>query len=166
MVRERPQGRSCGALHRCLLGAALLLGLRLCVELRRAGSGPPVRSASRGPIPRPPGPHLPLAPVPPRGASKRQVTYVRSGRRAPPGGGGSRTPEPSCCSPRGRLRRKVSCKPGSLGPWIRIPHPDPAKEPSAPGMAAGLTWDLQSLPFFPVLTQATSLVASFSAPME
>uniref|UniRef100_A0A8D2JJN5 Methyltransferase like 24 n=1 Tax=Sciurus vulgaris TaxID=55149 RepID=A0A8D2JJN5_SCIVU len=117
MVRERPQGRSCGALHRCLLGAALLLGLRLCVELRRAGSGPPVRSSSRGPIPRPPGPHLPLAPVPPRGASKRQVTYVRSGRRAPPGGGGSGTPEPSCCSPRGRLRRKGPRWHIELQPW-------------------------------------------------
>uniref|UniRef100_A0A8C6EUQ5 Methyltransferase like 24 n=1 Tax=Marmota marmota marmota TaxID=9994 RepID=A0A8C6EUQ5_MARMA len=111
MVRERPPGRSCGALHRCLLGAALLLGLRLCVELRRAGSGPSVHSDP------PPGPHLPPAPVPPRGASKRQVTYVRSGRRAPPGGGGSGTPEPSCCAPRGRPRQKGPRWHIELQPW-------------------------------------------------
>ncbi|KAM6181419.1 putative methyltransferase-like protein 24 [Erethizon dorsatum] len=89
MARERPPGRGCGALPGCLLGAALLLGLRLCVELRRAGSGAPARSAPPGPVPRPPAPHLPPAPGPPRGASRRQVTYVRRGRR---------TREPSCCA--------------------------------------------------------------------
>ncbi|XP_073933042.1 probable methyltransferase-like protein 24 isoform X1 [Castor canadensis] len=109
MARERPPGRSCGALPRWLLGAALLLGLRLCVELRRAGSGPPAHSAPPGPrTPWPPGPHLPPAPGPPRGASRRQVTYVRSGRRAP------RT---SCCAPRGRPRPKGPQWRIQLQPW-------------------------------------------------
>lgn len=116
MAWERLPGRGCGALHRCLLGAALLLGLRLCTELRRAGAQPPARSGLPGPAPRPPEPPLPPAPAQRRGASRRQVTYVRSGRRAPPGGGGSGTQEPGCCPPRGRPRRKVSCKRYSLGP--------------------------------------------------
>ncbi|XP_063110074.1 probable methyltransferase-like protein 24 isoform X2 [Cavia porcellus] len=91
MARERPPGRGCGALPRCLLGAALLLGLRLCVELRRAGTATPARGAPAGPAPRPPAPHLPPAPAPrpPPGGSRRRVTYVRRGRR---------TPAPSCCA--------------------------------------------------------------------
>ncbi|XP_070079753.1 probable methyltransferase-like protein 24 isoform X3 [Equus caballus] len=109
MARERPPARGCGALRRCLLGAALLLGLRLCAELRRAGPRPPARSAPPGTAPRPPEPHLPPAPGPPRGASRRRVTYVRSGRRAPPGGRGSGPPEPGCCAPRGPPRRKIAC---------------------------------------------------------
>uniref|UniRef100_A0A2K5HL36 Methyltransferase domain-containing protein n=1 Tax=Colobus angolensis palliatus TaxID=336983 RepID=A0A2K5HL36_COLAP len=121
MARERPPGRGCGALRRCLLGAALLLGLRLCAELRRAGPGSPVRSALPGPP----------APGSPRGASRRQVTYVRSGRRAPPGGGGSGTPDPGCCAPRGRPRRKVSCKAVGLGPGTRIPLRTPLRSPIA-----------------------------------
>lgn len=116
MARERPPGRGCGVLRRFVLGAALLLGLRLCAELRRAGPRAPARSVPPGPAPGPPGPHLPPASGPPRGASRRQVTYVRSGRRAPPEGGGSGTPEPGCCAQRGRPRRKVSCKRCSLGP--------------------------------------------------
>ncbi|XP_036105116.1 methyltransferase-like protein 24 isoform X1 [Molossus molossus] len=115
MGRERPPGRGCSSLSRCLLGAALLLGLRLCAELRRAGSPSPARGAP--PAPRPPAPHLPPAPGPPRGASRRQVTYVRSGRRAPPGGGGSGTPEPGCCAPRGRPRRKGPRWHIDLQPW-------------------------------------------------
>ncbi|XP_042543286.1 methyltransferase-like protein 24 [Dipodomys spectabilis] len=114
MARERPPGRGRGILRRWLLGAALLLlllGLRLCLELRRAGSGPPARSAPPGPAPRPPGPHL-LPPLgPPRGASRRQVTYVRSGRRVPP------APTPGCCAPRGRPRTKGSRWHIELQPW-------------------------------------------------
>lgn len=106
MATARPPGRGCGALPRWLLGAALLLGLRLCMELHRAGSGSPGRSDPPGP----PRPHLLPAPGPPRGARRRQVTYVRSGRRALPRGGGSTTLEPSCCTPRELPRRKVSCK--------------------------------------------------------
>ncbi|XP_058590938.1 probable methyltransferase-like protein 24 isoform X2 [Neofelis nebulosa] len=117
MARERPPGRGCGVLRRCVVGAALLLGLRLCAELRRAGPRPPARSAPPGPAPGPPGPHLPPAPGPPRGASRRQVTYVRSGRRAPPEGGGSGTPEPGCCAPRGRPRRKHPRWHIDLQPW-------------------------------------------------
>ncbi|XP_064342853.1 probable methyltransferase-like protein 24 isoform X2 [Camelus dromedarius] len=117
MAWERPPGRGCSALRRCLLGAAVLLGLRLCVELRRTGPRLPARSARPDPAPRPPGPHLLPAPGPLRGASRRQVTYVRSGRRAPPGGGGSGTPEPGCCAQRGRLRRKGPRWHIDLQPW-------------------------------------------------
>ncbi|XP_059886084.1 probable methyltransferase-like protein 24 isoform X2 [Delphinus delphis] len=117
MAWERLPGRGCGALHRCLLGAALLLGLRLCTELRRAGAQPPARSGLPGPAPRPPEPPLPPAPAQRRGASRRQVTYVRSGRRAPPGGGGSGTQEPGCCPPRGRPRRKGPRWHIDLQPW-------------------------------------------------
>ncbi|XP_070274020.1 probable methyltransferase-like protein 24 isoform X1 [Myotis yumanensis] len=113
MARDRPPGRGCSPLSRCLLGAALLLGLRLCAELRRAGPRPPARSAP----PRPPAPHLPPAPGPARGASRRQVTYVRSGRRAPPGGGGSGTLETGCCAPRARPGRKGSRWHIDLQPW-------------------------------------------------
>ncbi|XP_021107192.1 methyltransferase-like protein 24 isoform X2 [Heterocephalus glaber] len=104
MARERPPGRGCGALPRCLLGAALLLGLRLCVELRRvgSGSGAPVRSAPPGPVPGPPAPHLLPPPGPPRGTSRRQVTYVRRGRR---------TLEPSCCAPRKGSRWQIQLQP-------------------------------------------------------
>lgn len=114
MAWQRPPRRGCGSLQRCLLGAALLLGLRLCAELRRASLRPPASSAPPGRAPRPPRPHLPPAPGLQRGASWRQVTYVRSGRRAPPGGGGSGTPKP-CCAPHGSPRRKVSGKRCSLG---------------------------------------------------
>ncbi|XP_040330552.1 putative methyltransferase-like protein 24 [Herpailurus yagouaroundi] len=69
MARERPPGRGCGVLRRCVVGAALLLGLRLC------------------------------------------------GRRAPPEGGGSGTPEPGCCAPRGRPRRKRPRWHIDLQPW-------------------------------------------------
>ncbi|XP_003404342.1 probable methyltransferase-like protein 24 isoform X1 [Loxodonta africana] len=117
MTRERPPGRGCGDLRRCLLGAALLLGLRLCAELRRAGTGPPAGSTPPGLVSRPPGLHLPPAPGPPRGASRRQVTYVRSGRRAPPGGSGRGTPESGCCAPRGRPRRKGPRWHIDLQPW-------------------------------------------------
>ncbi|CAK6446694.1 unnamed protein product [Pipistrellus nathusii] len=113
MARERPPGRGRSALSRCLLGAALLLlGLRLCAELRRAGPPPPARSAP----PRPPAPPPPPAPGPPRGAGRRQVTYVRSGRRAR-GGGGSGTPDTGCCAPRARPRRKGSRWHIDLQPW-------------------------------------------------
>ncbi|XP_047618620.1 probable methyltransferase-like protein 24 isoform X2 [Phacochoerus africanus] len=108
MAWQRPPRRGCGSLQRCLLGAALLLGLRLCAELRRASLRPPASSAPPGRAPRPPRPHLPPAPGLQRGASWRQVTYVRSGRRAPPGGGGSGTPKP-CCAPHGSPRRKIAC---------------------------------------------------------
>ncbi|CAK7310324.1 Probable methyltransferase-like protein 24 [Vulpes lagopus] len=108
MARERPPGRGCGALRRCVLGAALLLGLRLCAELR-----PPRAPA---PAPRPPPPPPP-APGPARGASRRQVTYVRSERRAPTEAGGSGTPEPGCCAPRGRPRRKGPRWHIDLQPW-------------------------------------------------
>lgn len=138
MAWERPAGRGCGALRRCVLGAALLLGLRLCAELRPSGLRPPARSAAPGPAPRPPGPHLPPAPGPPRGASRRQVTYVRSGRRAPPEGGGSGTPEPGCCAPRGRPRRKVSVKRCSRGPDTRIPLPDALRALGSAPQAAPL----------------------------
>ncbi|XP_045860781.1 probable methyltransferase-like protein 24 isoform X1 [Meles meles] len=117
MALERPPGRGCGALRRCVLGAALLLGLRLCAELRPSGPRSPARSAPLGPAPQPPGPHLPPAPGPPRGASRRQVTYVRSGRRAPPEGGGSGTLEPGCCAPRGHPRRKGPRWHIDLQPW-------------------------------------------------
>lgn len=114
MATAKPLGRGCGALPRWLLGAALLLGLRLCTELRQAGSGPPGRRDAPGP----PRTHLLPAPGPPRGARRRQVTYVRSGRRALPRGGGSATPpEPSCCAQQGLPRRKVSCKPCRHGSW-------------------------------------------------
>lgn len=122
MARDRPPGRGCSPLSRCLLGAALLLGLRLCAELRRTGPRPPARSAP----PRPPAPHLPPAPGPARGASRRQVTYVRSGRRAPPGGGGSGTLETGCCAPRGRPGRKVSGKRAVWGSRRHPPSPPPA----------------------------------------
>lgn len=113
MATGKPPGRGCGALPRWLLGAALLLGLRLCIELRHAGSGPPGRDS-----PGPPRTHLLSAPGLPRGARRRQVTYVRSGRRVLPRGGGSTTPpEPSCCAQHGLPRRKVSCKPYRHGPW-------------------------------------------------
>ncbi|XP_031536012.1 probable methyltransferase-like protein 24 [Vicugna pacos] len=117
MAWERPPGRGRSALRRCLLGAALLLGLRLCVELRRTGPRPPARSARPDPAPRPTGPHLLPAPGPLRGARRRQVTYVRSGRRAPPGVGGRGTPESGCCAPRGRLRRKGPRWHIDLQPW-------------------------------------------------
>nr|XP_044613485.1 LOW QUALITY PROTEIN: methyltransferase-like protein 24 [Equus asinus] len=117
MARERLPARGCGALRRCLLGAALLLSLRLCAELRRAGPRPPARSAPPGTAPRPPAPHLPPAPGRPRGASRRRVTYVRSGRRAPPGGRGSGPPEPGCCAPRGPPRRKGPRWHIDLQPW-------------------------------------------------
>ncbi|XP_034380806.1 putative methyltransferase-like protein 24 isoform X1 [Arvicanthis niloticus] len=114
MATTKPPGRGCGALPRWLLGAALLLGLRLCMELRHAGSGPP----SRRDPPGPPRTHLPPAPGPPRGARRRQVTYVRSGRRALPRGGGSTTPpEPSCCAQRGLPRRKSPRWHIELQPW-------------------------------------------------
>ncbi|XP_051031518.1 probable methyltransferase-like protein 24 [Phodopus roborovskii] len=113
MATARPPGRGCGALPRWLLGAALLLGLRLCIELHRAGSGSPGRRDPPGP----PRPHLLPPPDPPRGASRRQVTYVRSGRRALPRGGGTTTPEPSCCTPRGLPRRKGSRWHIELQPW-------------------------------------------------
>lgn len=114
MATAKPSGRGCGALPRWLLGAALLLGLRLCMELRHAGSGPPGRRDPPG-LPR----TLKLpAPGPPLGARRRQVTYVRSGRRALPRVGESTTPpEPSCCAQRELPRRKVSCKPRRHGPW-------------------------------------------------
>ncbi|XP_006839996.1 PREDICTED: methyltransferase-like protein 24 [Chrysochloris asiatica] len=117
MARERPPGRGCGDLRLCLLGAALLLGLRLCAELRCAGPGPPIGSALPGQAPGSPGLHLPPTPGPQRGASRRQVTYVRSGRRAPPGGGGRGTPEPGCCAPRGLPRRKGPRWHIDLQPW-------------------------------------------------
>ncbi|XP_053520921.1 probable methyltransferase-like protein 24 isoform X2 [Artibeus jamaicensis] len=127
MAREKSPGRGCSSLSRCLLGAALLVGLRLCAELRRAGPRPPARSAPPNPAPPLPAAHVRPAPGPPRGASRRQVTYVRSGRRAPPGGGGSGTPEPGCCAPRGSPRRKIACDHMSTG----SPAPDasPAKKP-------------------------------------
>ncbi|XP_065767516.1 probable methyltransferase-like protein 24 isoform X2 [Muntiacus reevesi] len=109
MARERLPGRGCCALRRCLLAAALLLGLRLCAELQRAGPQPPALSSPPGQAPRPPGSHLQPAPGQRRGASRRQVTYVRSGRRAPARGGRSGTPEPGCCALRGRPRRKIAC---------------------------------------------------------
>lgn len=115
MARERLPGRGCCALRRCLLAAALLLGLRLCAELQRAGPQPPALSSPPGQAPRPPGSHLQPAPGQLRGASRRQVTYVRSGRRAPARGGRSGTPEPGCCALRGRPRLKVSCKRCNLG---------------------------------------------------
>lgn len=130
MARDRPPGRGCSPLSRCLLGAALLLGLRLCAELRRAGPRPPARSAP----PRPPAPHLPPAPGPARGASRRQVTYVRSGRRAPPGGGGSGTRETGCCAQRARPRRKVS---GKRAPWAV--DPTPRRRALGSGFAGGPT---------------------------
>lgn len=138
MATAKPPGRGCGALARWLLGVALLLGLRLCMELRHAGSGPP---GGRDP-PGPPRTHLLPAPGPPRGARRRQVTYVRSGRRALPRGGGSKTsPEPSCCAQRGLPRRKVSLQTGTLELSL---HLDGAREPSA--QAGGLPhWDLQTL---------------------
>ncbi|XP_006879104.1 PREDICTED: methyltransferase-like protein 24 [Elephantulus edwardii] len=117
MARERSPGRGCSDLRRCLLGVALLLGLRLCVELRRAGPGPPGGSRPPGLVHRPPGLHLPPAPGPPRGASRRQVTYVRSGRRAQPGGGGRGTTEPGCCAPRGHPGRKGPRWHIDLQPW-------------------------------------------------
>lgn len=114
MGTAKPPGRGCGALPRWLLGAALLLGLRLCMELRHAGSGPPGRRDLRGP----PRTHLLPAPGPLRGTRRRQVTYVRSGRRALPRGGVSTTPpEPSCCAQLGLPSRKVSCKSCRHGPW-------------------------------------------------
>ena len=114
MATVKPPGRGCGALPRWLLGAALLLGLRLCMELRHAGSGPP----GRGDSPGPPRTHLLSAPGSPRGARRRQVTYVRSGRRVLPRGGGSTTsPEPSCCAQGGLLRRKGSRWHIELQPW-------------------------------------------------
>lgn len=114
MATAKPPGRGCGALPRWLLGAALLLGLRLCMELRHAGSGP----LGRRDPPGPPRTHLLPALGPSRGARRRQVTYVRSGRRALPRGGGSTMPpEPSCCAQRGLPRRKVSCKSCRHGPW-------------------------------------------------
>uniref|UniRef100_A0A4X1V9V3 Methyltransferase like 24 n=1 Tax=Sus scrofa TaxID=9823 RepID=A0A4X1V9V3_PIG len=116
MAWQRPPRRGCGSLQRCLLGAALLLGLRLCAELRRASLRPPASSAPPGRAPRPPRPHLPPAPGLQRGASWRQVTYVRSGRRAPPGGGGSGTPKP-CCAPHGSPRRKGPRWHIDLQPW-------------------------------------------------
>lgn len=114
MGTARSPGRGCGALTRWLLGAVLLLGLRLCMELRQAGSGPPGRRDPPGP---PGPPHVLLAPGPPRGARRRQVTYVRSGRRAPPRGGGGTTPEPSCCAQRGLPRRKGPRWRIELQPW-------------------------------------------------
>lgn len=133
MARERPPGRGCGSLSQCLLGAALLLGLRLCAELRGAGPRSPARSAPPAPAPAPrlPAPPLPPARGPPLGASRRQVTYVRSGRRAPHGGGGGGTPEPGCCAPRARPRRKVSSNPATEGP-------DPA--PRWPPRRGALRW--------------------------
>ncbi|XP_026643123.1 methyltransferase-like protein 24 isoform X2 [Microtus ochrogaster] len=113
MATARSPGRGCGVLPRWLLGAALLLGLRLCMELHRAGSGLP---GLRVP-PELPRPHLLPAPDPPRGARRRQVTYVRSGRRALPRSGGSTTPELSCCAPRGLSRRKGPRWHIELQPW-------------------------------------------------
>lgn len=106
-----------GALRRCLLAAALLLGLRLCAELQRAGPQPPALSSPPGQAPRPPGSHLQPAPGQRRGASRRQVTYVRSGRRAPARGGRSGTPEPGCCAVRGRPRREGPRWQIDLQPW-------------------------------------------------
>ncbi|XP_036920935.1 methyltransferase-like protein 24 [Sturnira hondurensis] len=117
MAREKSPGRGCSSLSRCLLGAALLVGLRLCAELRRAGPQPPARSAPPNTASPLPAAHVRPAPGPPRGASWRQVTYVRSGRRAPPGGGGSGTPEPGCCAPLGRPRRKGPRWHIDLQPW-------------------------------------------------
>ncbi|XP_060046621.1 probable methyltransferase-like protein 24 isoform X1 [Erinaceus europaeus] len=124
MARDRPP---CRAWRRCLLGAALLLGLRLCAELGSPGPPPPARSAPPGPAPQPPapGPHLPPAPGPgpPRGASRRRVAYVRSGRRAPSrGGGGSGTSEPGCCAPPGPPRRKGPRWQIDLQPWAGPHH--------------------------------------------
>ncbi|XP_061283589.1 probable methyltransferase-like protein 24 isoform X1 [Bos javanicus] len=117
MARERLPGRGCCALRRCLLAAALLLGLRLCAELQRAGPQPPALSPQPGQAPRPPGSHLQPAPGQLRGASRRQVTYVRSGRRAPAGGSRSGTPEPGCCALRGRPRLKGPRWQIDLQPW-------------------------------------------------
>ncbi|XP_052020263.1 LOW QUALITY PROTEIN: probable methyltransferase-like protein 24 [Apodemus sylvaticus] len=114
MATAKPPGRGCGALPRWLLGAALLLGLRLCMELRHVGSRPPGRRDPPGP----PRTHVLPAPGPPRGARRRQVTYVRSGRRALPRGGRSTTPpEPSCCAQRGLPRRKGPRWRIELQPW-------------------------------------------------
>lgn len=118
MGREMPPRRGCGTLRRCLFGAALLLGLRLCAELRRAAARPPTWGAPPGPAIPPPGPYWQRASGPPRGASRRQVTYVRSGRRAPK--------EPGCCAPRGHPRRKVSCNGADVGPC------DPKASPTRP----------------------------------
>uniref|UniRef100_A0A8C6D3Q7 Methyltransferase like 24 n=1 Tax=Moschus moschiferus TaxID=68415 RepID=A0A8C6D3Q7_MOSMO len=117
MARERLPGRGCRALRRCLLAAALLLGLRLCAELQRAGPQPQAPSSPPGQAPRPPGSHLQPAPGQLRGARRRQVTYVRSGRRAPAGGGRSGTPEPGCCALRGRPRLKGPRWQIDLQPW-------------------------------------------------
>ncbi|XP_040584101.1 methyltransferase-like protein 24 isoform X3 [Mesocricetus auratus] len=113
MATARPPGRGCRALPGWLLGAALLLGLRLCMELHREGPGSPGRRDPPGP----PRPHLLPPPGPPRSARRRQVTYVRSGRRALPRGGGTTTPEPSCCTLRGLPRRKGPRWHIELQPW-------------------------------------------------
>ncbi|XP_051020418.1 probable methyltransferase-like protein 24 [Acomys russatus] len=113
MATARPPGCGCRALSRWLLGAALLLGLRLCMELRQAGSGLPGRRDPPGP----PRLHGRPASSPPRGARRRQVTYVRSERRALPPGGGSKPPEPSCCGQRGLPRRKHPRWHIELQPW-------------------------------------------------
>ncbi|KAM5256529.1 LOW QUALITY PROTEIN: putative methyltransferase-like protein 24 [Ctenodactylus gundi] len=95
-------GRGPRALVRCLLGAAFLLGLRLCVELRRAPAASPARPRA---APGPPPPRAP--PRPPPRAPRGQVTYVRRARR---------TPEPRCCAPRARPR-SVPRSRIELQPW-------------------------------------------------
>uniref|UniRef100_A0A8C6EJD9 Methyltransferase like 24 n=2 Tax=Microcebus murinus TaxID=30608 RepID=A0A8C6EJD9_MICMU len=108
--RHGPEHRRGCGLRRGLL-APRCCSAALCAELCPARPTRPQR---------PPGPPSgrPAAPAraPPRGA-RRQVTYVRSARRAPPGGGGSGTPEPSCCAPRGRPRRKGPRWQIRLQPW-------------------------------------------------
>ncbi|XP_053520922.1 probable methyltransferase-like protein 24 isoform X3 [Artibeus jamaicensis] len=85
MAREKSPGRGCSSLSRCLLGAALLVGLRLCAELRRAGPRPPARSAPPNPAPPLPAAHVRPAPGPPRGASRRQIAcdHMSTGSPAP-----------------------------------------------------------------------------------
>ncbi|XP_044530279.1 methyltransferase-like protein 24 [Gracilinanus agilis] len=127
MPKEKPLWRRC-AFRLCLLSAALLFCLQLTLELRRSWSsrdsegqaGRPSTSSPQGwadatalqqllpGVHPPPGVHLPPGHSRSPAASRRQVTYVRSGRRG--------EAELGCCPAGGSSHRKLRWH-IDLQPW-------------------------------------------------
>ncbi|XP_034964955.2 probable methyltransferase-like protein 24 isoform X2 [Zootoca vivipara] len=104
-AKERRPGKGC-ALRLCLLSATILLCL-LQRGLQRswdATEPEPAKEARKPPLP-PPPPGARRAEKASEATSRRQVTYVRSGRRRGPA-------EPTCClqgAPPSDAGKKISC---------------------------------------------------------